>query len=237
MAIIDKRIELTAVLAVTCLIAGGVSAQTAETGVSAKPIVISEPLEEKQTSGASGQLSSRQVDLLDKVSAYFNQMNSLKGEFVQTSANGSRLRGKFYVKRPGRFRFDYARPSRLVIVSDGRQVAIQDHDLKSDDRFELGQTPMAVLLRQDVNLLRDARILDAQETEDAIVIAFEDKDQPLPGPLRMILGKKPMLELKKWRTKDLQGFDTQIELSNIVRTEDFGPDLFKPAPVGLDRFR
>lgn len=237
MAIKGGRTALTAFLALTCLATCGASAQNAKKA--AGPIAVGVPSQETQTGRTVGEMSSQQIELVDKVSAYFNQMSSLKGEFVQTSAGGSRLRGKFYVQRPGRFRFDYARPSRLVIVSDGRYVAIQDHDLKTDDRWELDQTPLGALLRQDVNLLRDARFFDVQETEDSIVIAFEEKNQqaPGPGPLKMFLAKKPALELRKWMTKDLQGRDTLIELSNIARVDDLGPDLFKPAPVALDRLR
>jgi len=231
------RTALTAFLALTCLAICGVSAEDTKKAVPTDPVAAGERSQETQTSRTAGEMSSQQIELIDKVSAYFNQMGSLTGEFVQTSAGGSRLRGKFYVKRPGRFRLDYARPSRLVIVSDGRYVAIQDHDLKTDDRWELDQTPFGTLLRQDVNLLRDARFFDVQETEDTIVVAFQDKNQQAPGPLKMFLAKKPTLELRKWITKDLQGLDTLVELSNIAHADDFAPDLFKPASVTLDRLR
>ena len=237
MAIMGGRTALTAFLALTCLAICGVSAEDTKKAVPTDPVAAGERSQETQTSRTAGEMSSQQIELIDKVSAYFNQMGSLTGEFVQTSAGGSRLRGKFYVKRPGRFRLDYARPSRLVIVSDGRYVAVQDHDLKTDDRWELDQTPFGTLLRQDVNLLRDARFFDVQETEDTIIIAFEDKNQQAPGPLKIFLAKKPTLELRKWMTKDLRGLDTLVELSNVARADDFGPDLFKPAPVVLDRLR
>ena len=232
-----RRTALTAFLALTCLATCGASAQSAKKAVPANPIAVGLSGQETQTSRTADEMSSQEIELIDKVSAYFNQMSSLKGEFVQTSAGGSRLRGKFYVKRPGRFRLDYARPSRLVIVADGRYLAIQDHDLKTDDRWELDQTPFGALLRQDVNLLRDARFFDVQEAEDTIIIAFEDKNQQAAGPLKMFLAKKPTLELRKWTTKDLRGLETLIELSNMTRVDDFGPDLFKPAPVVLDRLR
>jgi outer membrane lipoprotein-sorting protein len=235
MAITGGRTALTALIALTCLATCGASAQNTQKAVPANPAAAGG--QETLTSRAAGEMSSQQIELIDKASAYFNQMTSLKGEFVQTSAGGSRLRGKFYVKRPGRFRLDYARPSRLVIIADGRYVIIQDHDLKTDDRWDLDQTPFGVLLRQDVNLLRDARFFDVQETQDAIVIAFEGKNQQLAGPLKMFLAKKPALELRKWMTRDLQGRDTLIELSSIARADDFEPDLFKPAPVALDRLR
>ena len=184
-----------------------------------------------------GDLTSAQVEVVQRVSAYFNAMTGLKGDFVQTNAAGTRQRGKFYVRRPGQFRFDFARPSRLVIVSDGRHVAIQDHDLKTEDRWALDQTPFGTLLRQDVDLLRDARLLEVQDAGDTIVIAFEEKTEKAPGSLRMFFAKKPALELKRWITKDLQGLDTQIDLTGIERNDDFEPDFFKPAPIALERLR
>ena len=155
----NRRIAITAWFALTCLPTYGTSAQITKKAVPADAAA-GVPSQQTRAIRTAEEMNGKQIELIDKVSAYFNQMHSLKGEFVQTSAGGSRLRGKFYLKRPGRFRLDYARPGRLVIVSDGRYLAIQDHDLKTDDRWELDQTPLGVLLRQDVNLLRDARFFD-----------------------------------------------------------------------------
>jgi hypothetical protein len=88
-----------------------------------------------------------------------------------------------------------------------------------------------------VNLLRDARFFEVQESDDTIVIAFEDKSQLMPGPLKVILAMQPTLELRKWITKDLRGQDTLVELSEIVRVDDFDPDWFKPAAIVLERLR
>lgn len=224
------RFALSALLALACLANAGAQAQDTKQHAPAGPV-------ERTAGGAAAELSSGQIALVEKVSAYFNQMTALKGAFTQTSAGGARLRGKFYVQRPGRFRFDFARPSRLVIVSDGRQVAIQDHDLKTDDRWGLDRTPFGAVLQQDVNLLRDARLFEVQESDDSIIIAFEDKSQSVPGPLKIFLAKQPALELRKWITKDLQGRDTLIELSDMVRVDDFEPGWFKPASIALERLR
>jgi outer membrane lipoprotein-sorting protein len=226
----NARFALSALLALTCLANAEAHAQDTKKQAPAGPV-------ETKVDGIAGELSGKQIAVVEKVSAYFNQMTALKGAFLQTSAGGARLRGKFYVQRPGRFRFDFARPSRLVIISDGRQVAIQDHDLKTDDRWALDQTPFGALLQQDVNLLRDAKFFEVQETEDAIVISFEDKSQSVSGPLKIFLAKQPTLELQKWITRDLQGRDTLIELSDMVRVDDFEPDWFKPTSIALERPR
>lgn len=197
----------------------------------------STPGGEREGGRAPDQLESGQVALIGRVNAYFNQVSSLKGAFVQTSANSKRLRGKFYVQRPGRFRLDYAPPSKLVIVADGQHVAIQDYDLKTDDRWGLDQTPFGLLLRKNVDLLRDARLFDVQETDDTIVVAFESKSSQTSGPIRLFLANGPTLELKKWITKDLQGRDTQIEVSDMVRDDELSPDLFKLVAVALEKLR
>src|SRR5215471_21611913 len=139
-------------LFLTAIVAGlGVSAQEAKKPASAP---------------ATGQeLSKKQVDLVRKVSAYFNQITSLKGSFLQTSADNKRQRGKFFITRPGRFRFEFNPPSRVVIISDGQYIAIQDRDLSTDDRWDLGYTPFRALLQDNVDLLRDARVLEAEEKE------------------------------------------------------------------------
>ena len=85
------------------------------------------------------------------------------------------MKGKFYVQRPGRFRFDYARPSRQIVVSDGQTLAVQDLDLNNEDRVELDQTPFRLLLQSDVDLIRDAQIMVVQQSEDLIVVALQAK--------------------------------------------------------------
>jgi len=186
--------------------------------------------------GVTGEeLDKHQLALIAKVSVYFNQMSDLQGLFVQTGADNKRARGKFYVKRPGRFRFDYGPPSKLVVLSDGEYLAIQDHDLKTDDRVALEQTPFRVLMRKDVDLLRDARILEVDDVDDVIVLSLEDKNPDNPGRIKLYLAKKPNLELKEWVTTDTQGLETRVELTEVSKVDNLDPGLFKPPPVALEK--
>ena len=181
------------------------------------------------------EFDKKQIELIQKVTGYFNQMTEIKGGFVQTSADNKRLRGKFYVKQPGRFRFDYSPPSRLVILSDGQYMAIQDFDMKTDDRVELSQTPFRLLLRKDVDLLRDAQILEVKEVDDIIVLALQDRNPDNPGRIKLFLAKKPNLELKEWVTTDSQGLDTRVELTEVSKADSLDPALFKPTSVVFQR--
>jgi outer membrane lipoprotein-sorting protein len=137
------------------------------------------------------------------------------------------MKGKFYVNRPGRFRFDYALPSKQIIISDGEYLAIQDLDLNNEDRVALDQTPFRLLLRKDVDLLRDAKIVEVQQAEDLIVLGIEDKSPDTPGKIKIFLATKPSLELKEWVTTDAQGLDTRIEVSELIRSDDLDGNMFK----------
>jgi len=183
----------------------------------------------KEAAISGEEFDKKQMELIQKVATYFNQMSEIKGLFIQTSADNKRQRGKFYFKRPGKFRFDYNLPSRLVILSDGQYMAIQDLDMKTNDRVDLDRTPFRVLLRKDVDLVRDARILEVGEVDDVIVLALQDRNPDNPGRIKLFLAKKSELELKEWITTDAQGLDTRVELTEINKAQDLDPGLFRPA--------
>lgn len=180
---------------------------------------------------------ARQMEVLREINAYFNAMVNLRGVFVQTGADKVRMRGKFYVKRPGRLRFDYSLPSRMLIISDGQYLAIQDHDLKTDDRISLESTPFRLLLRKDVDLIRDARILELQEADDLVIVTLQDKSPDAPGRIRLFLTRKPKLEIKEWVTTDTQGADTRVELGDLVKTEEIDAAMFKIPAIALERLQ
>lgn len=191
---------------------------------------------EVATPGGGLVLNDAQTDLVKKVNGYFNGLGDLKGAFVQTTADNKAMKGKFMVKRPGRFRFDYARPSRQIIISDGEYLAIQDLDLNNEDRVSLDQTPFRLLLRKDVDLIRDATLVEVQESDDQIVLALRDKSPDAPGKIKLLLTKTPSIELKEWVTTDAQGLDTRVEISQLDKSEELDAKLFKIEAVSLNKF-
>jgi outer membrane lipoprotein-sorting protein len=191
---------------------------------------------EVATPGGGIILSDAQTALVKTVNGYFNGLGDLKGDFVQTTSDNKRMRGKLMMKRPGRFRFEYSRPSRQLIISDGEYLAIQDLDLNNEDRVSLDQTPFRLLLRKDVDLIRDAQIVELQDSDDLIVLALRDKSPDAPGKIKLFLSTKPQVELKEWVTTDAQGIDTRVELSALTKEEALDAKLFKIEAVSLNKF-
>ncbi len=182
-------------------------------------------------------LDERQMAGIKRVNDYFNELENLQGSFVQTTSDNKRLRGKFFMKRPGRLRFEYAPPSRQLIISDGQQISIQDLDINTDDRVMVDQTPFRVLLKKDVDLLRDARILEVQEADDLLIVALQDKSKDASGKVRLFLSLTPAVELKEWVTTDAQGLDTRLEVSSLDRAKPIDAALFKIVSPTLQKLQ
>lgn len=176
------------------------------------------------------------LEIIDRVNVYFNNLQKFKAEFVQTSANNDQKSGEFYFQRPGKVRFDYDRPSRMKIISDGEYLAVENHDLRTADRYSLDSTPFKLLLSAEVNLLKDANILAIDRGEDVLILTMEDKTGQSPGEIRLFFKTDPELKLKSWIITDAQGVDTRIDLSNMERDVTLSAELFEFSEIGLPTF-
>jgi len=185
------------------------------------------------TAGDTANLSAEDLELIRQVNDYFNLITDLQGTFVQTSSENELTNGKFFVKRPGRLRFDYSAPSRLRIVVDGEWLTIEDEeDPANIQRVGLSQTPFRMLLTKDVNLLRDANILGIARGEDVVILTLADKREPSTGQIKLFFSI-PELELKEWIVTDSQGLDTRVEIANLDRDQIINPKLFEPSEFKL----
>lgn len=182
-----------------------------------------------------GHLNVNELELLQRISDYFNSIQHLEGSFLQINPNNQRVEGKFYVRKPGLLRFDYAPPSRLRVVSDGEYLSVEDHDLKTVDQYPLDQTPFRLLLSKDVNLVRDADILDVSWSDTVASVTLEDKAEGSMGRLQLFVSL-PDIELKEWVVTDPQGLDTRIQLADLVTGNKMRKEFFSSTALELDHF-
>ncbi len=177
-----------------------------------------------------GELSPKQRKTVQRLSDYFNSVQHLEGRFKQINPNGESVRGKFYVQRPGLLRFDYAPPSKLRVVADGRYLSIEDHDLKTVDQFPLESTPFRLLLAEQVDLLRDAQIIDFSQSKSIASVTLEDRSDGSRGRLQLFF-TEPDVSLREWVVTDPQGLDTRIQLMDVVAGNQHNRDFFKSSAL------
>ena len=171
--------------------------------------------------------NSTQRAQVDKVSAYLSSIQQLVGDFVQVGPDGSRVRGEFYIQKPGRVRFDYEPPSRIEIIADGQSVVVRDRKLATQDLYPLSQTPLRYLLSDRIDLLKETNVVGVRADDTFVSITIEET-QPLMGTSRlmMMVGAKDF-KLKQWTITDPQGYDTTVAVSNLDNSKRPDPSMFK----------
>lgn len=174
-----------------------------------------------------GSLSPKQVETLQRVSTYFNAIQTLSGDFVQVAPDGSRSQGKFFLAKPGKVRFFYAAPSRTDVIADGSSVAVRDRKLATQDIWPLSQTPLRFLLAEKLDLLRDTNVTAVYNEADLVSVTLLEKSA-IGGPSKlMLLFGGNDYQLRQWTVTDAQGGDTSVAVFNLDSKSAPDPKLFK----------
>ncbi len=181
----------------------------------------------KQPGGRNGHLTARDRALVDEVSAWFNNVVTLKGAFDQQNQDGSLVGGRFYLRRPGRMRFEYAEPQKLTLLSDGLWVMLNDRELESVDRYPLRETSLWLILKAHVDLAADAHVVGVERQGDLIAVTVREEEGGAQGDLTLVFAG-PRLDLRHWIVEDVQGNRTIVSLRNVEQGMDLSPRLFIP---------
>ncbi|WAC28607.1 LolA family protein [Ancylobacter sp. SL191] len=163
---------------------------------------------------------------VQRINDYFNSFRAMSGNFVQVDPDGTRREGEFYILKPGRVLFEYAAPSPIELVADGRSVAVRDKRLKTQDITPLSATPLRFLLAENFDLARNANVTGVYQDDIFATVVIEEK-QPMVGTYRlMIMFDAKTMQLKQWTVTDPQGYDTTVAVSNLNTSERPDPMLF-----------
>jgi outer membrane lipoprotein carrier protein len=167
-------------------------------------------------------------------------LDSVRAEFVQQvvgqdGAPGERAAGTLYLKRPGRFRWDYSQP-RQLIVSDGEWLWLYDPELEQATvrkvRDTLSQTP-AMLLSGEARVSEGFVVTAAGRADglDWVRLVPRQSDTDF-RELRLGFAGEV---LKRMEFADKLNQLTRVELTKIERNAHLSDALFHfVAPPGVD---
>lgn len=169
---------------------------------------------------------------LRAVERFLNGIRTLSGAFVQTGPDGALARGKFYLERPGRVRFEYTDGTPVLIVGDGKILNFIDYEVGQITRWPIAETPLAPLLESAVAFGDNVEISSIGPGGIAgltAVTAF-DPQKPEQGTLTLVFSGSDVagLTLVAWEVVDAQGAVTRIAIE--------GYTLNRPLDQGLWTF-
>jgi len=168
----------------------------------------------------------------ERLEDYLKGLRTLSSRFNQTtlSADGGRMaksKGTLYLKRPGKFRWEYDSPVKQIIIADGNRVWL--HDLELDQVSHRGQskalsgTP-AQLLAAEEPVDRHFKVSpwDGGDERDWVELRPKKADTQVVRIRIGFIGKR----LDTLLMEDSLGQLTRISFTGTKRNPSLKDDLF-----------
>jgi outer membrane lipoprotein-sorting protein len=171
-------------------------------------------------------ITDEERGVLVEISQKLGGVKTMNGEFVQFDPNGAQRQGKFYIARPGRVRFQYAPPTTVSVIADGKSVLVYDKKLQTYDIWPLSQTPLRLLLDSGLDLAQSNRVKRVSVAADLVEVELHDETRFSSGILNLVFDRTSY-ELRQWTVTDQQGLQTMVTLYNVEVGNDLSGDLFR----------
>lgn len=180
----------------------------------------------------------KQSTEIQQAETYFANLKTVKSRFIQTNADGTQLRGTFYLNRPGKLRFEYDPPNKDFVVADGFFIYFYDGEMKQQTNAPISQTLADFLLRKNLKLSGDLKVTKIMRAGGYIQITMIQRDLPKAGELTLGFSEGTKYQLKKWRIKDSVGNITETELFDVQAGIKLPSSLFAyrdPVAKGVNK--
>jgi len=159
---------------------------------------------------------------------YLNTLTTIRTPFTQIAPTGETATGTFYLKRPGRMRFDYDAPVPVVIVSTGRTLTYHDTELDQITNVPIGGSLAGFLAKDKIDFSdKTLEVLESSEEAGVVTIKIQQRKKPDEGNLTLEFSTAPF-ELKSFITVDNNKQETTINLGDAQYGLALNKDLFQP---------
>jgi outer membrane lipoprotein-sorting protein len=174
---------------------------------------------------AAFQPDARDAADLKRIEAYLNGLQTLKAHFLQVAPSGAVSEGTVWLERPGRMRFQYDPPSPFLLVAGHGMLIFHDSKLDQTTNIPIGQTPLGILLADNVVLSGDVTVTGMQHLPGQIQVSMVRTGRAADGTLTLVFSDDP-LALKQWTVVDAQRQETRVTLYNAQLGGSYDAKLF-----------
>lgn len=163
---------------------------------------------------------------LNEISNIMNRIGKAETTFTQFNADGSRSKGKLYINRPGRMRFEYAGKGDLLVVAGGGNVAIFDGPKdRNPESYPLKRTPLNILLQRQVDVRKSKMVTGKTYDGKLTTVLAQDPKHPEYGTIAMRFGGSPAA-LREWTIVNEFGEQTTVKLGQLQPVDKLSNFLF-----------
>ncbi len=173
-----------------------------------------------------------------RIEKYLTGLKSLVATFSQVDAAGHKAAGKFFLKRPGKMRWQYDPPTPLLIVSNGTTITYFDSELDQVNYIPVDESLAGFLAEPTIKLDSESTKLTDFDSDDGMLrVTVVRKGHADEGSLTLEFTEKP-LNLISMKVADATGQATTVHFENARIGVVLPEDLFTfDDPRGLGRRR
>lgn len=162
---------------------------------------------------------------IQKLENYLNSIQTIESQFIQLSPNAAINEGEFFLKKPGKFRWDY-KDLPILIVSNGKSLIYYDKELEQKNYIPIENSIASLLTRKKIIFSNDIKIVDFNKTKDSTSITLTENKKRDIQKITLIFQNSP-LALGKIRLVDNTGNEISISLFNVKLNHKISSELFQ----------
>lgn len=165
-------------------------------------------------------------EALKRVEDYLNSLTTIVADFSQVAPDGALTGGKFFLKRPGKMRWQYEPPTPVLMVVNGSSMVYYDYELEQVSHIPIDST-LGSFLAQEVIRLDDSfvKIEAFKQTPGMVRLTLTQANKPEAGKLTLEFSDSP-LRIRNMVVTDAQGQTTTIALNNARFGQKLDDKLF-----------
>ncbi|MEC8245241.1 MAG: outer membrane lipoprotein carrier protein LolA [Pseudomonadota bacterium] len=153
-------------------------------------------------------------DPISRAEAWFDDISTMKADFIQVASDGTTATGELHLRRPHRMKIIYDLDEPLILLTTPVWLHVDRPREKTVTSYPINETPLSLILREDVEL-RSSDFTTRHLVRDGITrITLTRETGHAAGELILEFTDKPF-ELRRWTVRDAADVTTTVTLQNM----------------------
>lgn len=154
------------------------------------------------------------ADPVGRAEAWFNNITTMKADFIQVASDGTTATGEMHLRRPHRMKIIYDLDEPLVLLTTRVWLHVDRPEEKTVTSYPISETPLSLILQGNVQL-RSPDFTTRQSQNNGVISIMMTKDTGEgAGELKLEFTEKPF-ELRRWTIRDAADVTTTVTLQNM----------------------
>ncbi|MEC7360840.1 MAG: outer membrane lipoprotein carrier protein LolA, partial [Pseudomonadota bacterium] len=153
-------------------------------------------------------------DPVSRAEAWFDDISTMKADFIQVASDGTTATGELHLRRPHRMKIIYDLDEPLILLTTPAWLHVDRPKEKTVTSYPINETPLSLILREDVEL-RSSDFTTRHVVRDGITqITLIRETGRAAGELILEFTDTPF-ELRRWTIRDAAHVTTTVTLQNM----------------------